>query len=110
MNLGVVFDVNMNKPELVLVHDYLTGNIGYSTYNSNMSTLINTLLNSEIYSEILNNDSIIYSLCEKTNSYYLNALNNYLPSPFKILWIKKVEGDINNILEESYEILEESEV
>ena len=109
MNLGVIFNVKENKPELVFVHDYLNSNIGYSTYNSELSKLVDILLKNEIYSEIILNNSIKYSLCEQSNPYYLNALNNYLPLPYKILWIKEVNGNINNILEESYEILNEME-
>lgn len=105
MNLGVVFNCKENSPELVLIHDYLNSNIGYATYNSEISKVIDELLKNKIYSEIVIDNSIKYSLCEQSNPYYLNVLNNYLPLPYKILWIKEVHGDINDILEESYEIL-----
>lgn len=109
MDLGVVFNINKNEPELVLVHDHLNSNIGYSTYNSILSILINKLLDNNLYYETKINNSISYSIIDKTNPYYLNILNNYLPFPYKILWIKPVFGDINNILEESYEILNKKE-
>lgn len=109
MNLGVVFNMRNNQSELVIVHDYENNNVGYSTYNSELSKIIEKLLNSDLYSEVVLNNSINYSIVDKTNPYYLNILNNYLPFPYKISWIRSVSGDINDILDESYEILNETE-
>jgi hypothetical protein len=106
MNLGVICDITNNKPECVIAHNYKVGDIGYSTYNDKLSKLLNIILDNNIYSENILNNIIHYNNCDKNNPFYINNLNDYLPYPYKILWIKKVDGDINNILEEAYDILE----
>jgi hypothetical protein len=105
MNLGVICNIKNNIPECVIVHDYKIGDIGYSTYNDKLAKLLNIILDNEIYSENILNNNIYYNDCDKNNPFYINNLNNYLPYPYKILWIKKINGDINEILEEAYDIL-----
>jgi hypothetical protein len=105
MNLGVICNIKNNIPECVIVHDYETGDIGYSTYNNKLSKLLNIILDNKIYSENLLNNIINYNDCDKNNPFYISNLNNYLPYPYKILWIKKISGNINEILEEAYDIL-----
>lgn len=106
MNLGVIFDIRENKPECVIIHDYENGNIGYSTYNEKLSNLIEIILNNDIYMQSKIKNKIICKLCDKDNPYYINTLNQYLPFEYKILWLKKINGNIDKLLEESYEILE----
>lgn len=105
MNLGVIFNINSNNPEAVIVHDYTNSNVGYSTYNDNLAFIIDNILSNDIYAETSFNDVITYKECCKNSPYYISVINNYLPMPYKILWIKKVNGNINDLLEESYEIL-----
>ena len=106
MNLGVVFDIRENKPECVIIHDYENSNIGYSTYNEKLSNLLEVILNNTIYIQSKIKNKITSKHCDKDNPYYINALNQYLPFEYKILWLKKVNGNIDKLLEESYEILE----
>lgn len=109
MNLGVICDINNEKPECVIVHNYENGDIGYSTYNDKLSVSVNTILNNDIYSQTILNNNMDYSICTKNSPYYISVLNNYLPFPYKLLWIKKINGNIEDVLEQAYEILEMEE-
>lgn len=105
MNLGVIFDVKENKPECVIIHDYTNSDIGYSTYNEKLSNLIEIILSNDLYLQTKINNKVYYKPCNKDNPYYISVINEYLPFEYKILWLKQVNGDINKLLEESYEIL-----
>lgn len=105
MNLGVVFNINDNSPELVIVHDYESGKIGYSTYNNEVAVVLDVILEQNIYSEVLIGEKIKIDECTKFNPYYLNTLNNYLPNPFRVLWVKKINDSMENALKDAYEIL-----
>lgn len=109
MNLGIICNIKNKKPECVIAHDYQNEDIGYVTYNNKLSESINVILNNDIYSQVIFNDNINYSICDKKNSYYVNVLNDYLPYPYRVLWVKKVIGNIEDILEQSYQILEMEE-
>lgn len=106
MNLAVVFDIKENKPECVIVHDYINSEIGYSTYNDKLANLIEIIFENDIYLKCKISNKTNYMICNKENPYYTSAINEYLPSQYKIQWIKKVDGDINILLDESYEILD----
>lgn len=106
MNLAVIFDTKENKPECVIIHNYTSGDIGYSTYNDKLANLIEIILENEMFLQTKINNKINCKICDKNNPYYIRAINDYLPSKYKIQWIKSVDGDMNNLLEESYEILD----
>lgn len=106
VNLGVIFNTKENKPECVIVHDYTSGEIGYSTYSDKLSELIEIIFNNDVYLESKFNNKINCKICTKENPYYISTINEYLPTGYKVQWIKSVEGDINQLLEESYEILD----
>ena len=106
MNLGIICNIQNNIPECVIVHDYNREYIGYSTYNVNFSKLLDVILDNKIYSKNILNNIIHYNECNKNNPFYLNIINDYLPYPYKITWIKNINGNMEEILEESYNILD----
>lgn len=109
MNLGIICNIINNNPECIIVHNFNTSEIGYSTYNNEMSDILTQIFNNEIYSKYILNDKMHFKLCDKYSPYYINTLNDYIPYPYKIVWIKKIDGDIETILEESYQILKMEE-
>jgi len=109
MNLGVICNIKTDIPECVIVHDYENGDIGYSTYNDDFSKLLNAILKKQIFSENILNNVIHYNECNKTNSFYISVVNDYLPHPYKVMWIKNIAGNIEDILEQAYDILDSKE-
>ena len=107
MNLAIIYNIQINKPECVIAHDYTNGDIGYSTYNTELSNILNIIFNNNLNSTKTINNIIYFNSCNLNNSFYLNCLNDYLPYPYKIIWIKKMNEDINKLLEEAYDLLDE---
>lgn len=105
MNLGIICNIENNSPECVIVHNHITGEIGYSTYNEKLSSILEIILDKDLSSQNVLNKNIYYSDCNKNSSYYLNLINEYLPIPYRILWIKKVNDKMDKLLEEGFEIL-----
>ncbi len=106
MNLVIVYDMKKKSPQAVIVHNFNTGDIGYSTYNNELSNILDIILKSDI-NMIKSLDNITYnSKCDLKNSFYLSCLNDYLPYPYKITWIKNIDDNIDKLLEEAYDILQ----
>lgn len=107
MNLAIICNLKKNnQPEAVIVHNYITAEIGYSTYNDSLSEILETIINNKIIVENVFDDNIFYAECDKNNPYYLTKLNDKLVSPYKILWIKKVHDKMEDLLEQGFEILD----
>ena len=110
MNLAVIYNIQINKPECVIAHDYNSGDIGYSTYNEKLSNILNIIFANKVNS-IKTVDNITYcNECNLNNSFYLNCINDYLPYPYKIIWIKKINENINKLLEEAYDLLDGEDI
>lgn len=111
MNLGIICDIISNKPTGVIGVDKETGTIGYITENKDLENVIEIILDSgkldlPIREEINNNEILRHEKQTPKDSYYLIAFNYHLPYPWKILGIRYVEGDIEQVIQESYNYLE----
>jgi hypothetical protein len=111
MNLGIVCDISNKKPIGVIAIDNKNGDIGYIVNNNELEDDIEVILNHKELTvpvqEVINSNYIIrqqtYTI--KDNN-YLTAFNYYLPQPWRILGLKDVDGDMEQILNESYNHME----
>lgn len=111
MNLGIICELTSNKSIGVIAIEKETGTIGYATNDNDLDKVIEILLDNDeldlMIEEQLGQNTIIRK--EKVNpkdDYYLLAFNYHLPYPWRILGVRYIEGDIEEIIKESFEYVE----
>ncbi|MNV43633.1 hypothetical protein D3C71_1353500 [compost metagenome] len=108
-NLAVICDITDNSPVGFICSNPLSGDIAYSTQNKTLSSVLEVLLDNKLFllkNEKINDiDMIVEDEIAQTDSYCLIALNYSLPFPWRILGVKEVVGDVEEIVDQAHETL-----
>lgn len=112
-NLAVICDITNNSPIGVICCNPKTGDIAYSTQNKTLSDVLEIILDNKVFllkDEVVNNNKmIVKEIINKTDSYYLTALNYSLPFPWRIFGVTEAVGDVEEIIEQASNILDNRE-
>jgi hypothetical protein len=111
MNLGVICNLVSNKPVGVIGVDKDKGAVGYITEIKELENVIETILDVgklslQVEEEVDGSKIMRVDEIGVKNSHYLVAFNYHLPFPWRILGLRYVEGDLEQILKESYDYME----
>lgn len=110
MNLGVICDLAVNKSVGIICVDSETGTIGYTVEQIELENVIEIILDNDlelIIKEQINGKEILRK--EKVNckdKNYLTAFNYYLPYPWRILGVRYIEGNIDDVLKDGFQYME----
>ncbi|MNJ90038.1 hypothetical protein D3C87_76290 [compost metagenome] len=110
-NLAIICDIRENKPVGVICSCPGTGDIAYLTDEDLLSETLEVILDNKLFllnEEEVNKKNMIH---EETvtvmDSYYLVSINYSLPYPWRILGVKAVDGDVEDIVNEAFAKLKE---
>lgn len=103
MNLGYIKNLSSNKIQGIIGHDFLTGNLAYYSYDNELLDCIDIILNRNLFFLIneIKGDNIFIKKEEVTlfDKNYLLAVNYSLPSPWRIVKIENINGDLEEIVQ-----------
>lgn len=111
MNLAIICNVISKKPIGVIGVDKDTKTVGYITNNEELESVIEIILNNNtlelpVKETIKDNTILRYDNINCEHMYYLIAFNYHLPYPYKMLGVTYVEGNLEDVLQESFEYME----
>lgn len=105
-NLGVIYDLRNDHPVGVICSNPNNGDIAYSTDDKTLDEVLEILLDNRlslvIEEDVDGKKMIREESVAKTDSYYLMALNYALPFPWRILKVRKIDGDVEEIVNEAF--------
>lgn len=107
MNIATIYNININAPVGIIGIDKDSNNIGYATNDEELEQIIEIILNNHelklpIKENINNSEILRYDNIKYTYSYYLVALNYYLPYPYRILNVSYADNDLELALQENF--------
>jgi hypothetical protein len=110
MNIGIICDVNTNTPVGIIGVDKETGDIGYITKEAELDECIEIILDTNqldlpIREDVDNNEILRVEKIEPTDDYYLIAFNYHLPEPWRVLGVRYDEGDFEELLNATFEMI-----
>jgi len=114
MNLAIICDINSKIPLGVIGVDKDKKIVGYMTNNTDLENIIEIILdNKELelpIKETINDNLILrYDKIDYGHSFYLIAFNYHLPYPYKMLGVTYAEGELETLIQESFEYIEEKQ-
>lgn len=108
-NLAVICDIRDNTPVGIICSCPYSGDIAFSTEDDMLDETLEVLLDNKVFlhSDEKVNNHVMISEDEivAADSYYLMAINYSLPFPWRMLGVTKAKGDVEQIIEESKNIL-----
>jgi len=111
MNLAIICNVTSKEPLGVIGVDKDKKLVGYMTNDNDLENILEIILDNNTIElpvkETIDNSEILrYEQLDCTNSYYLIALNYHLPYPYKMLGVTYAEGELETLIQESFEHME----
>lgn len=106
MKLAMIYNLDLNLPKAGLIHNPITGEIGLATYDEELSSILELILNNNnLFVQKNIGNKTKYDLFKSMNEFYLNYINDFLPFPYKILLIKNINGKMENCLNSIFDLL-----
>lgn len=111
MNLAIIVNITSKIPIGAIGVDKDKKTVGYMTNNKELEDIIEIILDNKelelpVKETIYGNDILRYDKIDCNHSFYLIAFNYHLPYPYKILGVTYADGDLETLIQESFEYIE----